>query len=79
MALATWTTGLLSQNGNTVINWIVSGSLQTPRDIVVAGPESGNSGVRIINHEAFTSGNHRVSVEVTASSAVSYRIRGTEI
>jgi hypothetical protein len=79
VALANWTTGLLSQNGNSVFTWNVFGSLQTSRDVVVVGPESGSSGVRINSHQSLTSTNHLVTVEVIGSSAVAYRIRGTEV
>ena len=79
MPLATWTTFLLGQAGNSVVTWNVVGVLPTSRDVVVVGPVLGNSGVRINSHQSFTAGNHLVTVEVIGANAVLYSIRGVEV
>ncbi len=42
-----WTTGTVTQNGNTTGTWNISGSALSSHDAVVVGPTSGNSELRI--------------------------------
>ncbi len=69
-----WTTGQITQNGNTTASWIITGSALSNHDAVVVKPESGSSGLRINNIIARRSPNsYEVSVTVVGSGAMAYR------
>jgi hypothetical protein len=69
-----WTTGQVTQNGNTTAGWVVTGSALTNHDAVVIKPETGSSSVRIesttvqLNPTRYT-----MSVRVIGSAAMAFR------
>jgi hypothetical protein len=69
-----WTTGQVTQNGNTTTSWTITGSALSNHDAVVVRPESGSSGLRINNIIARRSPNrYDVSVTVVGGSAMAFR------
>jgi hypothetical protein len=69
-----WTTGQVSQNGNTTQTWTITGSGLTTRDCIVVRPTSGTSGLRIESKTIRPSPiRYEVAVRVLGSGAVSFR------
>jgi hypothetical protein len=75
-----WTTGQVTQNGNTTASWVISGSALSTHDAVVVRSESGSSGLRInsiivrINPTSYT-----VSLSVIGAGAMAFRFSGEAI
>lgn len=69
-----WTTGQVTQNGNTTGSWTISGSALTTHDAVVLRPTSGNSGMRIEATTVFRNPlRYVVSVRVLGAGAMAFR------
>lgn len=70
-----WTTGTLTQNGNSTFTWNVSGPSQGIHDIIAVGRVSGTSGIKI-NQIVANGTVYAVTVQVADPGAVGYIIRG---
>ena len=70
-----WTTSQVSQNGNTTQHWVVTGSALSTHDVVVVGPTSGSSGLRVNNWIVRRNPtSYTVSVTVVGAGAMSFRL-----
>ena len=70
-----WTTNQVTQNGNTTVTWIATGSALSTHDCVVAGLTSGtNSCIRIDSIERCVDPtSYRIRITVIGSQAVAFR------
>ncbi|SFQ14446.1 hypothetical protein SAMN05216419_10744 [Nitrosomonas cryotolerans] len=69
-----WTTGTVTQNGNTTLCWTITGSALSTHDNVVVGPIAGCSRLRINSIDVGRCPNqYRVCVRVLGSGAMSFR------
>jgi len=72
-----WITVPIAQNGNTTRAYRMTAfTSMTVFDSVGAGPETGSSAVRLLQHDASAGPSHLVTVEVVGPNAVQFRIRG---
>jgi hypothetical protein len=72
-----WLTVPAAQNGNTTRRYVMTGFAgMTVFDSIGAGPQVGNSAIRIVQHDALPGPSHLVGVEVIGAGAVQFRIRG---
>ena len=75
-----WTTGQVTQNGNTTLSWRISGSSLSNADAVVVRPVAGGSGLRVNNVTARVGPNiYDVSVSVVGSAAMAFRFSAEEM
>jgi hypothetical protein len=70
VALFTWQTALLGQNGNSIVNYNVFGPAVTPYDVVVVGAESFGASVRINSNQSFSISNRVVTAETIGAGAI---------
>jgi hypothetical protein len=70
-----WTSGLLTQNGNTTVTWTTTGSPLSTHDCVVVGLISGNSILRLERVDtALSPTRYGSRVTVVGSQAVAFRL-----
>lgn len=75
-----FTTGQVTQNGNTTGTWNISGGALSNHDSIVVKPQSGGSGLRINSITARISPNrYSVSVTVLGSSAMAFRFAAEQM
>lgn len=75
-----WTTGQVTQNGNTTATFGITGSALSNHDVVVVGPTAGNSGLRINSVTVRRNPNrYDVSVTVVGAQAMSFRFHAEQI
>lgn len=75
-----WTTGQITQNGNTTLTWIITGSALSNADAVVVRPISGSSGLKINSVTARVSPKrYDVSLSVVGSAAMAFKFSAEEM
>ena len=75
-----WTTGQVTQNGNTTLGWVISGSSLSTHDAVVLEPVSGSSGMRIDSTLVRISPTrYEVTVSVVGSVAMAFRFAAEQM
>lgn len=75
-----WTTGQVTQNGNTTAGWSISGSALSTHDAIVIRPTSGGSGLRINDVVARLSPTrYSVSVSVIGGGAMAFRFSAEQM
>jgi len=69
-----WTTGMITQNGNTTVTWKISGGSLSSHDCVVVRHVSGSSGIKITSKTIYLYPNrYYVTTQVVGSKAVAFR------
>lgn len=69
-----WRSVVLTQNGNTVVDWSFSGGPLTTHDAVVVGPTSGSSRLRLERIDVGRNpASYRLRVRVVGAGAMAYR------
>ena len=75
-----WTTGQVTQNGNSTQGWIVSGSALSTHDAVVLKPESGSSGMRIQSTLVrINPTRYELTVSVVGGAAMAFRFAAEQL
>lgn len=75
-----WTTGQVTQNGNTTRGWVISGSALSTHDAIVVRPTSGSSGVRLESVTARLSPTrYSVTTRVIGSGAMAFRFAAEQM
>ena len=75
-----WTTGQVTQNGNTTLSWHITGSSLSRADAIVVRPVSGSSGLKINNVTARIGPNsYDVSVSVLGGAAMAFKFSAEEM
>jgi hypothetical protein len=75
-----WTTGQVTQNGNTTLSWVITGSALSTHDAVVVGPTSGSSGLRINSVTVRRSPtSYTVSLSVIGAAAMAFRFSAEQM
>ncbi|HEX6028806.1 MAG TPA: hypothetical protein VFY64_07190 [Nitrososphaeraceae archaeon] len=69
-----WTTGPVTQNGNTTAGWIITGGALTNHDAIVTKLEVGSSCVQILSIvQCIGPNRYTVTVRVIGAGAVTFR------
>jgi hypothetical protein len=75
-----FTTGQVTQNGNTTATWVISGGGLSTHDAVVVGPTSGSSGLRINSIIVrLNPTRYEVNLTVIGAAAASLRFHGEQM
>ena len=75
-----WTTGQVTQNGNTTGVWNISGGSLSNADAVVIRGVSGSSGLRINSvTERVSPNRYEVSVTVVGAAAMAFKFSAEEM
>ena len=75
-----WTTGQITQNGNSTLNWIITGSALSNADAVVVRSVSGSSGLNINSITARVSPKrYDVSLSVVGAGAMAFKFSAEEM
>ena len=75
-----WTTSQVTQNGNTTLNWHITGSALSRADAIVVRPVSGGSGLKINSVTArITPNSYDVSLSVIGGSAMAFKFSAEEM
>jgi len=75
-----WHSVPLTQNGNSTVTWSFGpGGGITRKDNIVVGPEAGSSYVEIARTRVRADANYLITVSVTGTGAVVYRLWAEEM
>jgi archaellin len=75
-----WTTGQVTQNGNTTGSWTISGGSLSTADAVVVRPTSGSSGIRVNSVTTrLNPTRYEVSVTVSGAGAMAFKFSAEEM
>ena len=75
-----WTTGQVTQNGNSTLIWHITGGSLSRADAIVVRPVAGSAGLKINSVTARISPNsYDVSLSVIGASAMAFKFSAEEM
>lgn len=75
-----WTTGTVTQNGNTTTGWVITGSALSTHDAVVVKPTAGSSCLRVNSITVCLSPTrYIVSLSVVGGGAMSFQFAAEQM